>query len=153
VLQFGVLQFGVQEFSITSIPACRKTLRAGKNSRYFDFQHQKFYVYFNTLTSIPAYRDAPCNETNRRYFGFKRHKICQRSKISIHFHFSYIVYVPQTLLAYQFRKLLSRRHRPLNLQRTSFYTKIRPLMYDNTIKLLSPFKHTYRLNMDIQVLS
>ena len=68
----------------------------------------------SNITSIPVYRDAPRNETNRRYFEFKRYKIYERFKISIHFHFSCIVYLPRTLLTYQFRKLLLRRHRPLN---------------------------------------
>ena len=31
---------------LTCIPACRKTLRAGKPNRYFDFRHYKTYVNY-----------------------------------------------------------------------------------------------------------
>ena len=34
-------------FIVTSIPACRKTLRAGKNHRYFDFKNLKIYAHRN----------------------------------------------------------------------------------------------------------
>jgi hypothetical protein len=33
--------------SLTSIPACRKTLRAEKNNRYFDFKHLKICAHLN----------------------------------------------------------------------------------------------------------
>jgi hypothetical protein len=32
---------------LTSIPACRKTLRTEKNNRYFDFKHLKICAYRN----------------------------------------------------------------------------------------------------------
>ena len=32
---------------VTSIPACRKTLRAGKNDRYFDFEHLELCAHIN----------------------------------------------------------------------------------------------------------
>jgi hypothetical protein len=32
---------------ITSIPVCRKTLRAGKINRYIDFKYLKICVYIN----------------------------------------------------------------------------------------------------------
>ena len=31
--------------TVTSIPACRKTLHAGKNDRYFDFKNPKIYAH------------------------------------------------------------------------------------------------------------
>jgi hypothetical protein len=37
---------------LTSIPVCRKTLRAGKSSRYFDFKYLKIYVYLNTSYNV-----------------------------------------------------------------------------------------------------
>ena len=33
--------------AITSIPACRKTLRAEKNDRYFDLKHLKICAHLN----------------------------------------------------------------------------------------------------------
>ena len=52
------------------------------------------------VTSVPAYRNAPRNETKRRDLKFKRFKICERVEISIHFHFSCIIYLPRTLLTH-----------------------------------------------------
>ncbi|KAH7363966.1 hypothetical protein BKA65DRAFT_126079 [Rhexocercosporidium sp. MPI-PUGE-AT-0058] len=53
----------VSWFVVTSIPACRKTLRAGKNDRYFDFKQLKSLhtviclIIFHKLYSIaiPGY--------------------------------------------------------------------------------------------------
>ena len=38
--------------TLTSIPACRKTLCAGKNNRYFDFKHLKIHTYLNTSYNV-----------------------------------------------------------------------------------------------------
>ena len=35
------------DFLLTSIPACRKTLRAERNDRYFDFKHLKICAHPN----------------------------------------------------------------------------------------------------------
>jgi hypothetical protein len=35
---------GTEKSSITSLPACRETLRAKKNMRYLDFTHSQFYT-------------------------------------------------------------------------------------------------------------
>jgi hypothetical protein len=37
----------LQNLGLTSIPACRKTLRNGKNDRYFDFKNLKNYAHPN----------------------------------------------------------------------------------------------------------
>jgi hypothetical protein len=40
------------ETEIMSIPACRKTLRAGKNDRYFNLKHLKIYTHLSITYNI-----------------------------------------------------------------------------------------------------
>jgi hypothetical protein len=37
---------------VTSIPACRKNLRAGKNDRYFHFKHLKIHAHLDTPYNV-----------------------------------------------------------------------------------------------------
>jgi len=37
---------------LTSIPACRKTLRAEKNKGYFDFKHLRFCEFVDTSYNL-----------------------------------------------------------------------------------------------------
>ena len=45
--QFDSLAYGTVSFKLTSIPASRKTLYAGKNNRYFEFKHLKTCTHLN----------------------------------------------------------------------------------------------------------
>jgi hypothetical protein len=35
-----------------SIPVCRKTLRAGKSNKYFDFKYLKIYTHINNSYNV-----------------------------------------------------------------------------------------------------